>query len=166
MTHSTLVEPLLEIISSHHECCVVFHRQRQQKALHALLPFKKNQVIVSFCAAEQLSAPTYLTIQTDHQTHITLSPSFLQFTNHSCRPNVFFDTTHMQLVALQDIAPNEELCFFYPSTEWDMAEAFQCACGQPTCLKEIKGARYLTEKQLEQYQLTNFIQQQRADRKQ
>lgn len=165
MAHSTLVAGAHEFISNHAECCVAYHSQRQQKALHASVAYKKNEVIVSFSAAETFNQPTYLTIQIGDNKHISLAPSFLQYTNHSCRPNVFFDTTRMEFIALQDIEAGEELCFFYPSTEWEMAEAFQCNCGQTECLLEIKGARFLTDEQIDRYKLTDFIQQQLASRK-
>lgn len=31
--------------------------------------------------------------------------------------------------ALRDIQPGDELSFFYPSTEWEMAQGFECKCG-------------------------------------
>jgi SET domain-containing protein len=40
----------------------------------------------------------------------------MQYINHSCDPNVAFDTTAFKLVALKDIKAGDELVFFYPST--------------------------------------------------
>jgi hypothetical protein len=31
------------------------------------------------------------------------------------------------------IEVGQELTFFYPSTEWDMAQGFECICGTATC---------------------------------
>jgi len=35
----------------------------------------------------------------------------------------------MTVVAARDLAADDELTFFYPSTEWSMAEPFDCWCG-------------------------------------
>lgn len=65
-----------------------------------------------------------------------------------------------------------DLTFFYPSTEWDMAQGFTCSCGAKVrcvmpiassstdslpqnCLGKINGAKYLTIEQLEERGLVN-----------
>ncbi|MGZ8540081.1 MAG: SET domain-containing protein-lysine N-methyltransferase [Chitinophagaceae bacterium] len=84
--------------------------------------------------------------------------------NHSCDPNVFFDTHAMQIVALKAIAEGDEMTFFYPSTEWDMAQPFTCLCGCNSCLGVIEGAAHIKPEILDRYKLTRFIQQQLHDR--
>jgi hypothetical protein len=132
------------------------------KSLHSILHFEKDQVVCAFDAAAILKAPTYLTIQTGIDEHIHLKPEFLKFTNHSCDPNVFFDTHAMQLIALKNILPGDEFTFFYPSTEWDMAQPFVCLCGSKKCLKSISGAAHMSADVLSQYTLTRFIKHQLA----
>jgi len=98
--------------------------------------------------------------------------------NHSCEPNVAFDLTSTDKEkwharALRDINPGDTLTFFYPSTEWDMEQNFECQCGAPvrqyrlglgkipclqislmssgtiqTCLRYISGARHLSHVEL------------------
>ncbi|MGK7904081.1 MAG: SET domain-containing protein-lysine N-methyltransferase [Hormoscilla sp.] len=63
-----------------------------------------------------------------------LDPDFLQYINHSCAPNVFFDTSDLFLRALSKIEIGEELTFFYPSTEWSMDRQFDCLCQSKDCL--------------------------------
>jgi hypothetical protein len=63
----------------------------------------------------------------------------------------------MLLVALRDIAPEEELRFFYPSAEWDMDQPFQCSCGSKHCIGDVKGAKYLTAEAKKKYRFTDFI---------
>ncbi|MEY2586643.1 MAG: hypothetical protein RLY11_492 [Bacteroidota bacterium] len=116
-----------------------------------------GQVVTPFYARETLKEPNYLTLQINDQEHILLGPEFIQYTNHSCDPNVFFDTTEMKLVALRDIQVNEELTFFYPSTEWKMDQAFECLCGSEKCIKKIQGAFSLTAQQQQSYKLNQFI---------
>jgi len=111
-----------------------------------------------------LLTPTYLTVQVGVSKHITLQPEFLQYINHSCDPNVFFDTTAMKLIALKKVNANEELTFFYPSTEWKMTQSFNCYCGSSNCIGEIKGAFYLPRSVRENYRFTDFIQQLMAKR--
>ncbi len=47
-------------------------------------------------------------LQVGDDKHIELSPTWLEHINHSCEPNVFFNTATYQLEALRDIARGEE----------------------------------------------------------
>ena len=92
--------------------------------------------------------------------HIELNPNYLQYTNHSCSPNVFFDTARMEVISLRAISAGEEITFFYPSTEWKLIEPFDCACGSEQCLQRIQGAAYLSGEELKRYRLTDYVQEQ------
>lgn len=47
--------------------------------------------------------------------------------------------------------------FFYPSTEWSMAQPFDCLCGTPSCRGRIAGARDMPPEQLEGVWLNRHI---------
>ena len=161
---TTLTTPSYRIISNH---VIAEMRQKlsnEQNALFALRSFQPGEVIAEFWPGTIAAEPTYLTVQVDVGKHITLQPEFLQYINHSCDPNVFFDTTLMKVVALKEIREEEEMTFFYPSTEWQMTQSFNCYCGSTNCLGNIKGAAYLPEDIWRQYRFTDFIQQQLAKR--
>ncbi len=128
--------------------------------LVALKPFAPGEVFHAFTAGAILHTPTYLTVQTGTSEHITLQPEFLQYINHSCKPNVFFDTTAMQITVLRPLEPGDEVTFFYPSTEWDMTQTFNCNCGEACCIGEIKGAAWLPDSIIKQYRFTDYIKQQ------
>ena len=136
---------------------VVRHPATGQSALAALKPFRAGDTISPFSAASSQITPTYLTVQLGEHLHIELFPDILQYMNHSCEPNAFFDTTGMEVLALRDISVGEELGFFYPSTEWHMAQPFECLCGAASCLKRISGADNLAAAVLVRYRLTEFI---------
>ncbi|HLF62866.1 MAG TPA: SET domain-containing protein-lysine N-methyltransferase [Saprospiraceae bacterium] len=139
---------------------VRLNEENGQRQLHSLLSYQPGDVICTFGARETLAYPTYLTVQVGIDNHILLAPEDLQYANHSCAPNIFFDTTTMQVIALQPIRPGDEMTFFYPSTEWDMAQPFQCYCGKKNCLGLIEGAAYLPEEVVKRYKLTDFVLQQ------
>jgi len=68
--------------------------------------------------------------------------------NHSCEPNIAFDLTSADKQkwharALRDIDPGETITFFYPSTEWDMKQSFECQCGTPVREHRPALARFL-----------------------
>ncbi len=129
------------------------------KSLHATAEFMPAQVIHNFGPKEVLDRPNYLTVQiSDHQ-HIMLDPEFLQYINHSCDPNVCFDTKNMVVRALRKIEIGEEFTFFYPSTEWSMDRGFDCMCGSENCLEYIQGAAHLPLEVLKNYQLSEYIEQ-------
>lgn len=74
--------------------------------------------------------------------------------NHSCEPNVAFDLSsedpaEWHVRALKRIEADKDVTFFYPSTEWEMDQAFECRCGTPSCLKVIRGAKHLSLGELE-----------------
>ena len=129
------------------------------KSLHSTIKFIPGQVMCKFGTKKSLARPNYLTVQiSDHQ-DIMLSPEFLQYINHSCAPNVFFDSSDRFLKAIDKIEIGEELTFFYPSTEWLMDRAFHYHCQSKNCLGTIRGAAYLLLEILTKYQLAQHIQQ-------
>src|SRR5690606_4403526 len=142
---SSLISDAYSIVSNHGIAEVRLHSSNQQKALFSLRGWQPGEVIADFSAGTISAEPTYLTVQVGVRKHITLQPEFLQYINHSCEPNVFFDTTSMQLVALKPVEPGEEMTFFYPSTEWKMTQTFNCFCGSPACIGNIRGAAYLSK---------------------
>ena len=158
----TLTTPAYRTISNHVIAEVRQKTSNDQNALFTLRSYRAGETIASFSAGTISAEPTYLTVQVGTEKHITLQPEFLQYINHSCDPNVFFDTTSMELVALKDLQPQDELVFFYPSTEWKMTQSFDCYCGSPSCLGKIRGAAYLSSGAQSQYRFTEFIQQQLA----
>ena len=151
------LQNIYTVLSSHGFADIINNNNTQQKSLHATAAFNAGETICNFSAATELENPTYLTVQIGIKKHITLSPSFLQYINHSCEPNVFFNTSTMELMALKNISIGDELVFFYPSTEWNMTQSFQCFCGSLQCLHEIKGAAYLSAESISKYQFTEFI---------
>ena len=42
------------------------------------------------------------------------------------------------------VSRSEEITFNYLTSEWDMAEAFECRCGAERCLGNIRGFKHLT----------------------
>ncbi|MEO5907157.1 MAG: SET domain-containing protein-lysine N-methyltransferase [Saprospiraceae bacterium] len=130
-----------------------------QHALLAAKHFSPGDVISHFSAGITQPHADRYTVQIGEDKHITLVPKLLQYINHSCSPCAFFDTTLMVLISLRTIEPGDEITFFYPSTEWEMAEPFNCHCGSPECLNVINGAASLPEETLAKYVLTDFIRE-------
>jgi hypothetical protein len=160
----TLTTPQFRTISNHIVGEVRRKLSNGQNYFFALRSFRPGEVIATFSAGTISAEPTYLTVQVGIRKHITLDPEFLQYINHGCDPNVFFNTTTMQVLALKNIGIEDEMTFFYPSTEWKMSQQFECYCGSPKCLGKIRGAAYLSPIVQMQYRFTDFIQQQLAKR--
>lgn len=139
------------------ELALFYNSKNKHHSIRVLKYFLKNSIIHDFSAREFVKSPTYLSVQIDIDKHIHLSPDYLQYINHSCNPNLFFDTNKGQIIAINDISENEELTFFYPSTEWSMAQAFDCFCGDKNCLGTISGAVNLSKQQLKQYKINHHI---------
>jgi hypothetical protein len=128
------------------------------RALFSRKNFQIGEAIQPFGASQTLAQPDRYTVQAAAANrHIILSPEFLLYLNHHCRPNCFFDLRSMQLRAVAPIHPGDELTFFYPSTEWAMSEAFECHCASAHCHGRIQGAAYLPDETLKSYDLAEHI---------
>lgn len=134
--------------------------QSGHKGVTALVAFAPGDSVSAFRGIIQSKANRY-TLQVGLSKHLLLEPELLRYVNHSCDPNVVFDVLRMTLRAIRPIAAGEEIVYFYPSTEWDMAEPFVCTCGAACCLKRIQGAAHLPAGVLERYELQPHIQDQR-----
>jgi hypothetical protein len=58
--------------------------------------------------------------------------------NHSCTPNAGLNG-QITLVAMRDIAVDEEICFDYAMSDSSDYDEFVCACGAPDCRQKVTG---------------------------
>ncbi len=159
MNYPAFSLPRLTRISHHGFVALYENKETGEKSLHATVSHRCGDIFAVFEASEILPVPNKYTVQVNDTTHIILQPEILQYINHSCNPNIFFDTTKFELSALKDIAKGDELTFFYPSTEWIMESPFKCFCRSNNCLHEIQGASFLPPEIIHQYKFTDFILQ-------
>ena len=119
--------------------------------------YKKGEVICSMPSENIKDKPNRFTVQIakDKHTHV----GKLAALNHSCDPNVILDTERMLMIARRDIEKGEELYFFYPATEWEMAAPFICLCGASNCIHVVAGARFLPLSTLEHHYLSKHIRE-------
>ncbi len=97
----------------------------------------------------------FLSVQIGTEKHIL--DRLLEAMNHSCSPTTFVDVARMQVIAIKDISPGEELTFFYPSTEWEMDRPFQCNCQSDQCIGLVTGAKNLSISQMIEFLLNLHI---------
>ncbi len=82
-----------------------------------------------------------------------LSPRVIEaadYVNHSCDPNAGL-SGQVALVAMRDIAPNEEICFDYAMSDGCGYDEFDCECGVPNCRRHITGNDWQIEELWERY---------------
>lgn len=90
---------------------------------------------------EQLSPQRRrITVQVEEDFYLTSisEPEPADYFNHSCDPNAGM-SGQIALVAMQDIAPGEEVCFDYAMTDGSDYDEFECLCGSPFCRGKITG---------------------------
>jgi hypothetical protein len=160
MLFNTASSPVNKLIFENNILEVWMDEVSGQHSTFSKVSFQPDEIVCDFGASAIVLTPSYLTVQLNSDEHIYLQPSFLQYINHSCSPNVFFDTHHFKLVCLEIIKEGDELCYFYPSTEWEMSQPFQCVCGSENCLGYINGASHLPEDVSHRYRFSDFILQQ------
>ncbi|KAH7381154.1 hypothetical protein DE146DRAFT_669818 [Phaeosphaeria sp. MPI-PUGE-AT-0046c] len=102
----------------------------------------------------------YSSVQASRDLHIELNCD-LVFVNHSCRPSLVFDMERweVRVSSERDMKEGDELTFFYPSTEWHMAQPFECGCGEKTCKGRIAGAEDMSREVLGEYWLNKHIEE-------
>ncbi len=125
------------------------------KRLTTTMPIRRNTTFHLIRQYSPAPEKTYTSVQIDIDHSI--EEFYLAHLNHSCEPNVIVDTAKLELRAIRDIGPGEDLTFFYPSTEWHMAQPFQCLCGAPSCIGTVSGARDLTLNVLGEYFINQHI---------
>jgi hypothetical protein len=100
----------------------------------------------------------YSSVQVSRDSHIELNSELL-YCNHSCDPSLEFDVSKkvVRVAREKELKEGDALTFFYPSTEWDMAQPFDCTCGATKCRKWIAGAGQMSEEALADYWLNDHI---------
>ena len=119
--------------------------------------YKKGEVICEIPTEKVIDKANRYTVQIGRDRHTEVGK--LSALNHSCDSNVILDTENLRMVARRDIAENEELSFFYPSTEWEMDAPFICLCGASNCIHVVAGARFLPLSTLENHYLNRHIRE-------
>ncbi len=85
-------------------------------------------------------------LQIDYGKYIDLeAPGCLA--NHSCEPNAGIqdeeDLTHIKLIALRDISPDEEIRYDYSTTMDEDFFTMPCRCGSKFCRQRVEDFKYL-----------------------
>lgn len=131
------------------------HDLKGFKSLYSKKGFQQGEIVCQLPCTSISHKPSQFTVQAGRYKHIEVG--IIASLNHSCNPNLVLDTTRMLVIAARPISIGDELTFFYPSTEWEMAVPFICACGSPNCIHVVAGARYLSPAVLERYFLNQHI---------
>ncbi|KAI0433293.1 hypothetical protein F5Y09DRAFT_299652 [Xylaria sp. FL1042] len=107
-----------------------------------------------------VSRPSWSSVQAGRDLHIELN-SDLVYINHSCVPSLEWDMERMEIRVTKnrDLKKGDLLSFFYPSTEFRMAQAFDCWCdaGKGVCLGRVLGAVALDATKLRGYWINGHI---------
>jgi len=124
------------------------------RALLANRDIKKGEVILKMKGFMNSSKDSsYESVQIDKDTFIDSENYYVDdFINHSCNPNLWLNIINMNYITLRNIKKGEEITINYMTNEYDLVEEdcyFKCKCGSKSCLKHIKGFKYLTKKQKE-----------------
>lgn len=103
------------------------------------------------------SNPTRYSVQVGSSVHVDLPPGvprevildrhYWRFMNHSCEPSAVI--CGHEVYSLRKLREWDEITFDYNTTEYSLAERFECRCGTTSCLGQIRGFRYLSRLQRE-----------------
>lgn len=106
---------------------------------------------------EPTDSPSRYSVQVGHAMHLDLPNTYgpeeimdrfyWRFMNHSCEPNAAI--RGREVVAIRPIEPWQDITFHYNTTEYEMAEPFDCQCGSDRCEGTIQGFRSLPQPERE-----------------
>ncbi len=124
---------------------------QDDRRLVAIRPIAAGVHVLSITGRE-ISVPTQYSVQVGASLHLDQACArderdlvrryFWRYLNHHCAPTTVI--RDRDVIALRDIAQGDGVTFDYNTTEYDMAEPFQCHCGSARCVGLVRGARYLT----------------------
>ena len=133
-----------------HSECVAVAKSGGGCHLVAVRPIKAGETLFQM-EGVTTRQPTRYSLQIGGDLHLAtedgLSPDeifdryFWRVLNHSCEPNTVIRSR--QVIAIRDIGPWEAVTFNYNTTEYAMAEPFECHCGGPRCLGIIQGFKHI-----------------------
>jgi uncharacterized protein len=123
------------------------------RAVFCISPIQKDEV-VGILGGELLSLQEALSLSEDQKSqclqieedHVLWISYFTQSTadwiNHSCSPNLGL-SGQITLIALRDIAVDEEVCYDYAMSDGSNIDEFTCQCGAQACRGSVTGRDWM-----------------------
>ena len=128
--------------------------------LVSLVSLPAGSLFARITSATPVPQSSYSTVQVSETGHVELN-SDLRYCNHSCDPSLVFDVDRLEVRVSphKALAVDDALTFFYPSTEWEMAQPFRCDCGagEGRCKGWIGGAKLLTKGDFEGHFVSEHV---------
>jgi hypothetical protein len=95
----------------------------------------------------QIDSDVHVDVADGHTLEECLDLFIWRFMNHSCEPNAVI--RGRDVLTVRPINRGEELTFNYNTTEYEMAEPFDCNCETSRCGGRIQGFRYISRAERE-----------------
>ncbi|KAI1740536.1 hypothetical protein F4680DRAFT_465159 [Xylaria scruposa] len=127
----------------------------------SLVDLPAGAVFARITGVTAVSLPSWSSVQAGRNLHLELN-SDLVFVNHSCAPTLEWDMERMEVrvSSTRDLRKGDLLSFFYPSTEFEMAQPFDCWCGAgDRCFGRVEGAAQLGVEKLGGYWINGYIKE-------
>jgi hypothetical protein len=120
-----------------------------QLGRYATTDIRKDEIIIDLkLVIKRVKSPSVYTLQLAEGYYYRSSAGPLAM-NHSCNPNGYICFDDLTYRALHDIAAGEELTFHYCTTEYELANPFNCLCGSTDCLGRVRGFKFLEKGEIE-----------------
>ncbi|KAF2157496.1 hypothetical protein K461DRAFT_325871 [Myriangium duriaei CBS 260.36] len=131
------------------EDLVSYHHHAAGLSIVSRVALPAGAVFTPVSTATPALTKRWSTVQTGANSHIELNSALL-YMNHSCAPSLEIDTKAgvVRVARNRDLKVGDDLTFFYPSTEWEFDNPFECLCRSSDCLHDIKGAKFLSHEEL------------------
>lgn len=118
---------------------VVYTEDRREAGIKTKVAFDRQRRLCKV-SGHALGERRLHTLQISPRIHLH-DPWFSGLITHSCNPNVFLDTSYLELWSVQAIAAKTLLTMDYATTEDVLLQQFACQCGADNCRGWITGSQ-------------------------
>ena len=137
---------------------VTYHHHAAGLSINSRVALPAGSVFSRITTSTPAPVKRWSTVQTGPASHIELNSALL-YMNHSCSPSLEIHTDEMvvRVARDRDLSAGDDLTFFYPSTEWEFDNPFRCLCKSKDCLGDVKGAKFLSQEELQKRFINRHI---------
>jgi len=152
---------LIKILNNNNKINVKYDRTTNSFYIVAGEDISENELVLNLDKNPIIQTNNKYAITKNLLEYYDTETSLLQYTNHSCKPNIVITSDGSNFIAKTKINKGEMITFNYNTTEYEVIRPFDCLCMNDCCLKRIRGFKYLSLNQQNElstnYECSPFI---------
>jgi hypothetical protein len=139
--------------------CLSYDFATNSISLHSTRKIQKNELIYDLSSLRLVHKNNQYVITKNKNDYYDTEECFIQYMNHSCKPNVVVSNREngdFAFISYRDMSENEELTYNYTTTEYISAAPFMCSCQNDNCIGAYTGFKYLKDEEKKELKAKNI----------